>query len=116
MIAHRLFRFPEIIDEFWRTHYVLYRDEVMVPGRQIHGFHGERQPFEVIVPGAYRWIVNQSSSPRLAVDENVGEQGARWNLNVGVHELALLDDVSAGIFALAVKDSPERSTAPFSIG
>ncbi|MGH9386929.1 MAG: hypothetical protein ACRD2N_21895 [Vicinamibacterales bacterium] len=55
MIAHRLFSFPEPIDEFWKSHYVLYRDEVMLPGRELRASRGDTLEFDVVVPGQYRW-------------------------------------------------------------
>lgn len=105
--------FPDTIEEFWRTHYISYRDEVMIPGRHVRGLRGASLELDVIVAGRYRWMTDGPTTARLAVDGNVVESGAVFNLDQGIHELTLLDDVGAGLVALAVVDAPQATGEAF---
>jgi hypothetical protein len=96
IIKHRLFRFPDAIEQFWSTHYGLYRDEVMIPGRNVAADLGQSVLFEVIVPGRYRWITDGTMSASLAVDQNLVENGAVFHVDAGIHTLTLPDDAASG--------------------
>lgn len=113
MIAHRLYRFPEPIDTFWNTHYVDYRDEVMVPGQRLTGVAGHAVTFDVIVPGTYRWLAEPAPQARLVVDADTVSSGGTITLGVGLHRLRLVDDVSLGLFALQLADPPGEVRGDF---
>lgn len=113
MIAHRLFRYPDIIDAFWKTHYVLYRDEVMIPGRRVTGSRGDAFELDVIVPGQYRWLPTSTKPARLAFGGMVLDSRSVVTLDRGVHEFVLLDDVPTGLLVFAVKDDPRPAGANF---
>jgi len=113
LIAHRLFRFPEQIDDFWSTHYVVYRDEVMIPGRTVEGRKGDHREFDVIVPGSYNWFSDKSATRQIAIDQHPIESARSIPLTKGNHELTLLEDVHRATIALAVKDEPLPPGPPF---
>lgn len=112
LIVHRLFAFPEAVREFWDAHYVLYKDEVMVPGREIRGRRGGRNPFEVIVPGRYRWIADAGHAP-LSVGTTTLQTGETIELRADTYIVTLDGDASSGILALALGEEPQPEGAPF---
>jgi hypothetical protein len=111
MIAQRLYRFPPPIDEFWSAHYVVYRDEVMIPGRAVQGAAGDVVEFEAIVPGAYRWLP-ATPGARLSRRGVAIEPGGVFVLERGVATFTLMDNAT-GMLALAVEDDPVPSAANF---
>jgi hypothetical protein len=113
LITHRLFRFPEQIDDFWSTHYVVYRDEVMIPGRKMEGRKHDRREFDVIVPGAYNWFGDKAATAQILIDRHPVEETGSIMLTKGIHEFTLLEDVPRGAIALAVKDEPLPPGFPF---
>jgi hypothetical protein len=114
LIAHRLFPFPDPIDTFWRTHYVYYRDEVLVPGRRIGGPAGTTAAIEIIVPGRYRWRpVAPSADARLRLGPEVIEPGASIVLERGTYEFTLVDEVASGLLTLEMRDDPQPPGRPF---
>ncbi len=108
VIAHRLFRFPPAVEEFWRTHYIHHRDEVLIPGREISGSRGEAIDLDIIVPGEYRWEDESNGESTLAIDGHTVDQGGMIPLSVGPHEARLLRDVPAGTLSLNV-NAPRRA-------
>jgi hypothetical protein len=111
MIAHRIFPFPLLIEEFWKSHYVLYRDEVMIPGRPVGGARGDVFELDVIVPGEYRWRPVRPG--RLAINGVELEAGGVVHLDTGVRRFMLMDDVPTGLLTLAVKDDPRPADRNF---
>ena len=54
--SFRLNQFPIELRRFWAENYQPYRDSVFVAGRRLEGERGATSPFELIVPGRYRWL------------------------------------------------------------
>jgi len=113
LIAHRFTPFARSVQGFLESHYVLYRDEVLVPGQRIRGPASGAGAIDIHVPGAYRWRVLSGAPGRLAVDGQPLVPGQVVSLDRGVHRLALLDDVSHGMLALDLRDPPAAVGAPF---
>ena len=109
----RLIHYPREIFELWATHYVDYYGPVKIAGRKLAGSRGERHTFDVIVPGAYEWLVREGSRSRLSIDGAELLPGNMLVLERGNHALVLLDDVSEGMLVLAVKDPPRSTRVPF---
>lgn len=110
--TRRVLNYPREITELWATHYVRYYGPVKIAGRAIAGRRGERVQVELIVPGAYRWLVRDSARATIAVDGAHVRPGDGLVLEAGVHEIALLDDAD-GMLVLAVKDLPWLTRVPF---
>jgi hypothetical protein len=113
VVMHRLYAFPPAIEQFWRTRYVLYRDEVMIPGRYVSGPVNASVDFEVIVPGTYRWQVAGATPARLVLGGSTIEPGSTVALDRGVHRLMLPDGAVGGRLVLAVDEEPQPEGAPF---
>lgn len=110
LIAHRFMPFPKPVEDFWRENYVLYRDEVLIPGRRVQGERGAAGSFEAIVDGEYRWHPESGGAIRIdGVDLGPGK--VRW-LAAGTHTLDFPDSAT-GLIALAVADGPAPSREPF---
>ena len=112
VIKHRIFALPEQLDSFLSSHYVLYRREVMLPGRAINGARGETTEFEVFVPGRYRWWPSGSDS-RVAIDGEPRTADAPFDLAAGVHSLTIVSAQAQGLVTLAVTEPPEPAGPTF---
>ena len=104
--SFRLEQFPPDVRRFWDEHYVSYRDNVFVPGREVVGGAGSVVPFDVLVAGPYRWLpaVAEGASC-LSVDGRALAPGHVVLLRAGAHEVAL-SCAAHGWLALAVRDAP----------
>ena len=104
--SFRLDQFPPEIRRFWAEHYVSYRDNVFVPGREVGGSAGSRIPFEVLVPGPYRWLPAVAAGAScVSVDGRVFGPGEAVSLRAGDHEVSLGCE-TRGWLTLAVRDAP----------
>ena len=110
--TRRVLNYPREIAELWATHYVRYYGPVKIAGRMIAGRRGERLQVELIVPGAYRWLVRDTARGTISVGGAQLRPGDGLVLEAGTHEIALLDDVD-GMLVLAVKDPPWLTRVPF---
>src|SRR5262249_29622129 len=54
--SFRLNQFPVELRRFWAENYQPYRASVFVAGRRLSGPRGAELDFEIVVPGAYRWL------------------------------------------------------------
>ena len=64
--SFRLNQFPLELRRFWAENYQPYRASVFVAGRRLEGARGATSPFELIVPGRYRWL--PLDAPRRGAD------------------------------------------------
>lgn len=108
----RLQQFPAEVQRFWSRHYVPYRDNVFVPGRELNGEEGTELLFDILVPGRYRWW------PGLATDAfgasidgmPVAPHGVLL-LEVGSHT-ARMSRATHGWLTLALLDPPGDDPFP----
>jgi hypothetical protein len=109
MIAHRFMPFPKPVADYWKENYVLYRDEVLVPGRRMQGTRGARGHIEVPIDGRYKWW---APAGRILLDGSPLEPGQTASLAAGSHEIEFPED-SEGILAWALEEEPAPSPTPF---
>jgi hypothetical protein len=108
MIAHRLITFPNVIEEFMQSHYVHYRDEVMVPGREIRGRRDDTVAVELVVSGRYRW---EATSGSISIDGVAMGNGSAVKLAAGTHAVRVFDDNTEGTLVLDLRE-PRRPPGP----
>jgi hypothetical protein len=109
--SFRLNQFPVEIRRFWSENYQPYRASVFVAGRRLEGRLGDTTAFEIIVPGAYRWIPTDGPQS-IRIGERTLAPGETLEMAPGEHFASFTEDVPGGIFVLAVDDHP--TTAPLS--
>jgi hypothetical protein len=81
--SHRMSQFPDVVHRFWASHYVPYYRAVYIPGRHIGGPAGKTIPFDIIVPGNYRWVVFGDTEVRIRVSGSELAPNARVRLERG---------------------------------
>jgi hypothetical protein len=110
--SFRLRQFPEELQSFWAENYQPYRASVYVPGRRLAGAPGEAKPFELIVPGRYRWIPLGRPAPLLLGAQRVAP-GEIVELGAGHHEARFEEPVEDGVLVLALAEPPRDAPRPF---
>jgi hypothetical protein len=105
--------YPFELSHFWETRYVRYHGQVRIPGRQLRAGPGWTDPFEVIVPGRYRWLPETGRSDILLVNGDPVAPGQAIELPGVGHVTLALPEGGIGIFALAVSDLPDPHDEPF---
>ncbi|HEX5067422.1 MAG TPA: hypothetical protein VFY49_14995, partial [Myxococcota bacterium] len=110
--SFRLHQFPPELQEFWAENYQPYRASVYVAGRRLRGSRGAEQPFELIVPGRYRWIPVGAPAP-IRVGERVLRPGEVMDLEAGAHAAHFEADVPDGALVLALAEPPRNAPLSF---
>ncbi len=110
--SFRLNQFPIEIRRFWAENYQPYRASVFVAGRRLAGLAGQHNAFEVVAPGAYRWIPD-TGSQAIRVDGLRLGSGEVVSLEAGGHLANFDQDVPGGILVLALADPPGPAPAMF---
>lgn len=110
--SFRLAQFPPELRAFWSDNYQPYRASVYVAGRRLRGARGGSMAFELIVPGAYRWIPIGAPAP-LRVDDRVLAPGEVASFPAGVHAARFDEDVPDGVLVLALDEPPRDAPRAF---
>jgi len=110
--SFRLNQFPVELRRFWASHYQPYRASVFVAGVQLAGVAGSTEPFELVVPGRYRWIPFEAPVP-LEVDGEPLPAGGIADLSAGSHVADFPEEVTGGFLVLAVDAPPGPAPRPF---
>jgi hypothetical protein len=113
--SFRLNQFPVELRRFWAENYQPYHASVFVAGRRLAGHRGGELPFELIVPGRYRWIPRGGPHP-LVVDGRILRAGEVVELEAGMHVARFPEDLSDGILVLAVDEPPGPAPLSFYAG
>lgn len=110
--SFRLRQFPDELQSFWATNYQPYRASVFVAGRRLAGAAGAAQPFELIVPGRYRWVPIGKPAP-ITVDELRLAPGQIAEFGAGEHRARFDEEVPDGVLLLALGEPPRDAPRPF---
>ncbi len=110
--SFRLNQFPVEIRRFWADNYQPYRASVFVAGRRLEGRAGSSSEFELVAPGAYRWLPI-ASAPSIVLDGRRLGAGEVVTLASGPHVADFTDDVPGGILVLALNQPPGRAPLAF---
>lgn len=108
----RFRQFPEEVRRFWSEHFQPYKDSVYVAGRRFEPRAGTERPFEVLVPGDYRWLAAPGSAP-VSLDGRPLRPGERVRLDAGRHELRFAQDQEQAFLVLALNEPPGPAMRPF---
>jgi hypothetical protein len=110
--SFRLGQFPPELQAFWAANYQPYRASVYIAGRRLRGAQGAEESFELIVPGAYRWIpVGVPASIR--VGDRVLQPGEVTEFEAGPHTARFEQTVPDGALVLAVNEPPRDAPRHF---
>jgi hypothetical protein len=110
--SFRLNQFPVEIRRFWADNYQPYRASVFVAGRRLGGRSGSSSAFELVAPGAYRWL--PTGSPQsITLDGQSLAAGEVVHLASGEHVADFPEDVPAGILVLALEEPPGLAPLAF---
>ena len=104
-------RYPDRIQEFWRSHYVTYFGHVAVPGRRMAGPGGSGALFEPLVAGSYRWWPDADGT--LRVGDRELQPGESITLPQEVSVDLILVEGGGGIFALQTDRPPAPDLSHF---
>lgn len=110
--SFRLGQFPPELREFWGTNYQPYRASVFVAGRRLRGMRGAEQPFELIVPGRYRWFPIGGEAAIHVGGQRIAP-GEVAELDAGMHSARFDADVQDGVLVLALADPPREAPRAF---
>jgi len=110
--SFRLNQFPVEVRRFWADNYQPYRASVFVAGRRLEGRAGSSSEFELVAPGAYRWLPIASAPPIVLDGRRLGA-GEVVTLASGPHVADFTDDVPGGILVLALNQPPGRAPLAF---
>jgi hypothetical protein len=110
--SFRLHQFPPEVQRFWDENYQPYRGSVFVAGRRLAGQRGQSADFELLVPGAYRWLP-AGRPAAVSVDGRRLEPGQVLAFEPGPHRATFDEDVPAGMLVLALADPPGRAPLRF---
>jgi len=110
--SFRLNQFPVEVRRFWAENYQPYRASVFVAGRRLAGPSGAELGFEILVPGAYRWLPGGGAHP-VSVEGRTLAAGEVVELAAGRYSAQLLEDVPDGMLVLAVDDPPGPAPLSF---
>ena len=103
--SFRLNQFPVEVRRFWDENYQPYRAAVFVAGRRLSGSSGEAREFELLVPGAYRWLPLDGPQP-LSIDRELVPPGGVVELAAGPQRAEFVEDVPRGLLLLALDEAP----------
>jgi len=110
--SFRLNQFPVEIRRFWADNYQPYLASVFVAGRRLEGSSGSSSSFELIAPGAYRWLPTTGPQP-ITLDGQTLGAGEVMQLASGEHVAGFPEDVPGGILVLALEQPPGLAPLSF---
>jgi hypothetical protein len=110
--SFRLNQFPVEIRRFWADNYQPYRASVFVAGKRLEGRGGSSREFELIAPGAYRWLPI-AGAESIVLDGQQLDAGEVVQLARGSHVADFTEDVPGGILVLALNQPPGRAPLAF---
>lgn len=110
--SFRLSQFPVEVRRFWDENYQPYSGSVFVAGRRLSGNRGEQAEFELVVPGAYRWLPLDGRQS-LEIEGRVVAPGEIVELTDGLHRAAFVEDLSRGLLLLALNERPGEAPLAF---
>ena len=110
--SFRLNQFPVEVRRFWADNYQPYRASVFVAGRRLEGRSGSSSFFELVAPGAYRWLPFSGPQP-IALDGQILDAGEIIHLASGEHVAGFPEDVPGGILVLALEQPPGPAPLAF---
>jgi hypothetical protein len=110
--SFRLNQFPVEIRRFLAGNYQPYRASVFVAGRHLTGSAGERDEFELIVPGRYRWLPFSGPQP-IQIGPRTLAPGETAEFEAGPHTASFVEDVPGGMLVLALHDPPAEAPLEF---
>jgi hypothetical protein len=110
--SFRLNQFPLELRRFWSENYQPYRSSVFVAGRRLEGERGATSPFELIVPGRYRWLPMHAPH-EVKIDETLVAAGGIVALAPGPHTAGFIDDATGGMLVLALDEPPGPAPLAF---
>jgi len=110
--SFRLNQFPVEVRRFWADNYQPYRASVFVAGKRLEGSSGSSSVFELVAPGAYRWL--PITGPQsIALDGQTLGAGEVIRLASGEHVIEFPEDVPGGILVLALEEPPGLAPLAF---
>ncbi len=110
--SFRLNQFPVEVRRFWADNYQPYRASVFVAGRRLEGRSGSSSVFELVAPGAYRWL--PIAGPQtIRLDGQTLAAGEVIQLASGEHVAEFPEDVPGGILVLALEEPPGLAPLAF---
>jgi hypothetical protein len=110
--SFRLNQFPVEVRRFWAENYQPYRASVFVAGRRLAGPRGAGLEFEILVPGAYRWLPG-GDGPALSLEGRTLAGGDVVELAAGRHSAIPQGDLPDGMLVLAVDEPPGPAPLSF---
>jgi hypothetical protein len=110
--SFRLNQFPVEIRRFLAGNYQPYRASVFVAGRHLAGSAGERDEFELIVPGRYRWLPFSGPQP-IRIGPQTLAPGETAEFEAGPHTASFVENVPGGMLVLALADPPAKAPLAF---
>ncbi len=110
--SFRLNQFPLELRRFWSENYQPYRGSVFVAGRRLEGGRGATSPFELIVPGRYRWLPLDAPH-EVEIDATLVAAGGIVALAPGPHTARFIDDATGGMLVLALDEPPGPAPLAF---
>ncbi len=108
----RLAQFPRPIQRFWVENYQRYHGAVRVAGRRLAGPAGVEIPFEIVVPGTYRFEP-RGAPVSVAIDGTPLASGATLDLAAGPHRAVPGAALEHGLLVLAVEPAYAPADTPF---
>lgn len=110
--SFRLQQFPAEVQRFWFLHYVPYRDNVFVPGRELSGEEATEVSLDILVPGRYRWWPGLAAgADGVSIDGTPVAPHADLFLGAGPHT-ARMRRTTHGWLTLALHDPPGDGPSP----
>lgn len=110
--SFRLNQFPVAVRRFWADNYQPYRASVFVAGRRLEGHRGSSSTFDLVAPGAYRWLPITGPQP-IALDGQLLGAGEIIELASGEHVASFPEDVPGGMLVLALEQPPGLAPLAF---
>jgi hypothetical protein len=110
--SFRLNQFPLEVRRFWAENYQPYRGSVFVAGRRLAGPRDAELDFEIVVPGAYRWLPG-GGAPALSLEGRTLVAGEVVELAAGRYSARPEDDLQDGLLVLAVGEPPGPAPLAF---
>lgn len=104
---------PRELEEFWDTRYIHYYGGIHVPGRKVRGGPGWTGTFDVIVPGAYRWLATPDTSRPLEVGGRSVKPGEALLLKEQRVYSLRLPDGGEGMLVFDLPDPPAPDSVSF---
>ena len=110
--SFRLNQFPLEVRRFWSENYQPYRGSVFVAGRRLAGPRDAPIDFEIVVPGAYRWLP-AGGAAGLDLEGRALAAGDVVRLAAGRYRARPREDLRDGLLVLAVDEPPGEAPLAF---